>query len=101
MDTQKLITDAKARFNHNAAKAYLTDKYNSKFIVADQNGLWRADPQTITFLSVLSDEFVTLIDTFGNPVKVNRTKLLETLTTTYTSVMLSWLTETTELESKR
>jgi len=42
MDTTKLISDAKARFSHNSAKAYLNEKYNGKLLVAVQNGLWRA-----------------------------------------------------------
>ena len=49
MDTKTLISEAKARFNHNSAKAYLKDKYDSKLIIADQGGLWRADQKTISF----------------------------------------------------
>ncbi len=32
MDTEQLIIDVKARFAHNASKAYLKDKYESKLI---------------------------------------------------------------------
>jgi hypothetical protein len=51
MDTKTLIKDAKARFSHNSAKAYLKEKYNSKLIIAEQGGLWRADAQTIAILA--------------------------------------------------
>ena len=78
MDTEKLLSEAKVRFNHNAAKQYLKEKYESKLIVADQNGLWKADVQTLNFLSSSFYEEVILVDTFGNPVKVNR-KLLSQL----------------------
>jgi hypothetical protein len=101
MDTTSLISEAKARFNHNSAKAYLKDKYDSKLIVADQSGLWKADLQTITFLSIMDDNFVILIDTFNNPVQVNRDKLLVLLKETYNQVMLEWYKEWKELESKR
>jgi hypothetical protein len=102
MDTKTLITEAKARFNHNSAKAYLKDKYSSKLIVADQGGLWRADQQTISFLNSMSDNFlIVVIDTFNNPVQVNREKLLETLKDTYNTVMLEWHKEWSELEKKR
>jgi hypothetical protein len=101
MDTTTLISEAKARFNHNSAKAYLKDKYDSKLIVADQNGLWKADTQTITFLSAMDDNFVILMDTFNNPVEVNRDKLLVLLKETYNKVMLEWHKEWKELESKR
>ena len=101
MDTLSLITEAKARFNHNSAKAYLKDKYDSKFIVADQAGLWKANLETINFLNSSSDTWVILIDTFNNPVKVNRINLLEKLTDIYKNVMEEWYTEWAELEKKR
>ena len=101
MDTKTLISEAKARFNHNSAKAYLKDKYDSKFIVADQSGLWRANLETINFLNSSSDEWVILIDTFNNPVRVNRETLLEKLSTTYNSVMTDWYAEWSDLEKKR
>ena len=101
MDTNTLLTDIKARFNHNSAKAYLTEKYNAKLIVADQGGLWRADLQTISFLSSSINMYLVIIDTFGNPVKVGRQELLEVLENTYNNVMNEWFNEWQELESKR
>lgn len=102
MDTKTLISEAKARFNHNSAKDYLREKYNAKLLVAEQGGLWRADQQTISFLKEwqITDEIV-LIDTFNNPVKVDRIKLLLKLQDTYQSVMNAWHDEWKELESKR
>jgi hypothetical protein len=101
MDTKTLITEAKARFNHNSAKAYLKDKYDSKFIVADQAGLWRANLETINFLNASTDEQVILIDTFNNPVKINRPDLLQKLNDTYKNTMEEWYNEWVELEKKR
>jgi hypothetical protein len=104
MDTKTLIAEAKARFNHNSAKAYLKEKYDAKLLVADQGGLWKADQQTITFLSVMSndwDDGVILMDTFQNPVLVDRSELLSKLKKVYNNVMLEWYNEWKELESKR
>ena len=101
MDTKTLIADAKARFSHNAAKAYLKDKYDSKFIVADQGGLWRANLETINFLNAVTDEKVILIDTFDNPVEVNRQELKNKLYTAYYDTMNNWHQEWVELENKR
>ena len=102
MDTKTLIAEAKARFAHNSAKDYLREKYEAKLLVAEQGGLWKADKETIAFLKSwqTSDEIV-LIDTFNNPVKVDRTKLLLILQDTYQSVMNDWYDEWKELESKR
>lgn len=102
MDTKTLISEARARFNHNAAKAQLKDKYDGKLIIADQGGLWKATPELISFLnSITDDNFVILIDNFDNPVQVDREKLLTVLKSTYEKVMIEWYKEWKELESKR
>ena len=101
MDTKTLIKDAKARFSHNSAKAYLKEKYSSKLVIAEQGGLWKADAQTIGFLNSFSDEPLVVIDTFDNPVKVDRIELLKSLTKTYNQTMTEWNSEWKELERKR
>ncbi len=101
MDTKQLITEAKARFNHNSAKAYLKDKYESKLSVADQGGLWVVTIELISFLSTNTHPHIVLIDSYGNPVKVNRTALLTKLDNTYNTVMEQWHLEWTALEKKR
>lgn len=101
MDTKLLISEAKARFNHNSAKAYLKDKYDSKLIVADQGGLWKASPELIGFLASSTDEHVILVDTFENPVFVNRVTLHDVLYKTYNDAMQLWFAEWIELEQSR
>ena len=101
MDTTTLIQESKARFSHNSAKAYLKEKYDSLLIIADQGGLWKADVTTLNFLSSTSDEEVILIDTFNNPIKVNRATLYDKLWQTYKQVMSDYLQEWNNLENKR
>ena len=104
MDTKKLISDAKARFAHNSAKVYLKEKYESKLIVAEQGGLWKADANTISLLTALLNQFETktvLVDTLENPVEIDANALLETLSTIYKNVMTEWYAEWQELENKR
>jgi hypothetical protein len=101
MDTKTLITEAKARFNHNSAKAQLHDKYDGRFIIAEQGGLWKATPELIAFLNAVDDNFVILIDNFNNPVQVNRDQLLSVLKNTYSKVMLEWYKEWKEIEINR
>jgi archaellum biogenesis ATPase FlaH len=69
--------------------------------VADQNGLWRANLETINFLTAITDEEVIIIDTFNNPVKVIRQELLDTLNTIYKTTMEEWYNEWVELEKQR
>lgn len=101
MDTKTLITEAKARFAYKSAQHYLKEKYNAKLKLASQNGLWNADPQTITLLSSFSTKKLVLEDTFGNPVEVDRKQLLDDLKKLYTSVMKEYNQEYKELEAKR
>ena len=101
MDTKTLIQEAKARFNHNSAKAQLKDKYDGKFIIAEQGGLWKATPELIATLNAFDDNFIIMIDNFDNPVHVNRDQLLTMLKDTYHKVMLDWYKEYKELETKR
>ena len=101
MDTKTLLTEARARFNHNSAKAYLKEKYEAKLLIAEQGGLWKADQQTIAFLTSSLEDHMVLIDTFGNPVKVNRYDLATKLEQTYSIVMEEWYQEWKELETKR
>ena len=101
MDTKTLLAESKARFNHNSAKSYLKEKYSSKLLVAEQSGLWKADTQTISFLNSMDVDSIVLIDTFNNPVQVDREKLLTVLKDTYNTVMTDWYNEWKELESKR
>jgi len=104
MDTKTLLAEARARFNHNSAKAYLAEKFNAKLIVAEQGGLWKADQQTISFLSIMISDYddrVVLMDTFQNPVLVDRNELLSKLKSVYNTVMAEWYNEWKELENKR
>ena len=50
---------------------------------------------------VISDETLVVIDTFDNPVKVDRKQLLNSLTETYTNIMTEWNSEWKGLERKR
>jgi hypothetical protein len=101
MDINTLLADAKARFSHNSAKHYLREKYSSKLILADQGGLWKADKETISLLNSFDTEKVVLMDTFDNPVEVDRKELLSKLSTIYSETMKAWLKEAQELEGKR
>ena len=101
MDTAKLISDVKARFSHNSAKAYLKDKYEAKLLIAEQGGLWKATPELIGFLASSTDEHIVLIDTFENPVMVHRITLHDVLYKAYNDATQLWFSEWKELESKR
>lgn len=100
MEVKSLLADAKARFDHNSAKAYLKQKYEAKLLIASQQGLWRADTPTIALLQSLTNKEVVVIDTFGNPVKVDRVQLLTDLLKLYAEVTDAWYTEWSNVDAR-
>jgi hypothetical protein len=101
MDTKQLIKDARARFTQNSSKSYLKEKYEAKLIFASQGGLWKATPELISFLASLEQDEVILLDSYENPIKVDRLELVRSLLGTYNSVMFQWYNEVKELENVR
>lgn len=93
MDTKLLITSIRARFNHNAAKAYLKDKYDSSLIFAEQNGLWKATPELLAYLQTSTETTVILVDNYGNPLRVDRETMLSKTKKVYDTVMTEWVDE--------
>lgn len=101
MDTEQLIIESKARFAHNASKAYLNDKYKSKLIFADQGGLWTANSELFAILAVLIVEPVIILDNYNNPIQVNKNQLLNKAQQVYRSVMEEWYNEAESLKTNR
>ena len=101
MDTNKLIQDAKARFDFNTQKQELKDKYEGKLIFADQGGLFTAGPNLFATLQTITQTYVIIVDNYGNPVKVNATKLLSKAVNIYTTVMQEWLEEFNTIQEAR
>jgi hypothetical protein len=101
MDIQNLIIESKARFNHNQAKQYLKDKYQSKLTFADQGGLWVSSLSLLSQLASTNAKNLVLLDEYENPVKVDRNSLLQKANEIYVSVMNQWHDEWSILEKKR
>lgn len=101
MDTNKLIAETKARFNHYESKLYLTEKYTNKLTFAAQSGMWTASPELIGFLRSSTYEYSILRDNYNVPVRVNIIELLKSMEEVYNSTMDNWYNEYNELKSKR
>ena len=101
MDTNKLISEAKARFNHYESKLYLTEKYTNKLTFANQNGMWTASPEFIAYLRSSNNEYAILKDNYNIPVRVNIIDLLKYMDEIYNTTMEEWHKEYNELKTKR
>ena len=101
MDTKSIIAEAKAKFDHNSNKDYLKDKYNAKLLLAEQGGLWKLTPEFISMLSSYPHNKVILVDTYENPIQVDRDILLTAAVNRYDSVMTEYLQEFNQLKKNR
>jgi hypothetical protein len=101
MNIDKLIKETKAKFDHNLAKHYLKEKYQSKLIFANQGGLWKADQPLLSLLvSGASKKFI-LLDLHENPIKVDRAELFQEALDVYYEVMEEWHEEWSKLQRQR
>ena len=102
MDTDKLITHARARFDHAAAKRTLKEKYQGKLTFAYAGGMFKATPELIVFLKSCETEIeVVLLDLYDNPVKANVHALKMLAQQQYQEQMAAWLLEYNELNKNR
>jgi len=87
------IQDIKARFDHEAAKQTLHEKYESNMLFADFGGMWKAGPTLINTLNSTNTEIMYLLDEYGNPCKVPRLKFLSTVQEIWQEQMNMWFLE--------
>ena len=101
MDTENIIKQSRARFDHNQAKQILREKYEAKMLFAYNGGMWRAGPELLMTIAVCPDENSVLIDEYGNPVQINTLELELLAQQRWQEQMNGWLNEFQELSRKR
>ena len=101
MNTNDLVQQARLRFDHEAAKRVLKEKYEAKMLFAYAGGMWRAGPELINVIMACSGTEVVLLDLYENPVKVVRSELCQMATERWQEQMNAWLVEFNELNQKR
>jgi len=102
MNTDALITHARARFDHAAARRLLKEKYEAKMLFAYNGGMWRAGPELLTLLQALAvDDKVVLLDLYETPVKVDPVELQYLALGRWQEQMNAWLVEHEEISRKR
>jgi len=101
MDTNQLISHARSRFDHAAAKRVLKEKYQAKMIFAHAGGMWSAGPELLNTLMCCPGTESILLDLYGNPVKIITTELFNQAQQRWQEQMNAWLVEYEELGKKR
>ena len=101
MDTNDLIVRARARFDHEASRRVLREKYQAKMLFAHAGGMWRAGPELQTTLLTCPDAEAVLLDLYGNPIKVNTKELLAQSQQRWQELMNAWLVEHEQNQKRR
>ena len=101
MDTDKLVTHSRVRFEHAVAKRTLKEKYQAKLVFAYSGGMFQAGPELISSVQSLPDPIGIIQDLYGNPVKVNAKELIQLSQQLWQETMWHWFDEYEELNKKR
>lgn len=101
MNTDDLVTQARSRLDHAAAKRVLKEKYEAKMLFAHTGGMFKSTPEMISFLSLYNNEEIVLLDLYDNPVKVNSDMLRSEMQKRWCEQMNAWLVEFEELSQQR
>ena len=100
MDTDQLIAHSRARFEHEAARRTLREKYQAKLTFAYCGGMWQAGPELLTTLKCCTGT-VVIVDLYENPVQVNTEELYEMTLQRWQEQLNAWLTEYNQLNKNR
>lgn len=80
----------------------LREKFQDLLVFAHSGGMWRADRETIAFLSVFVDvDQITMEDIYSVPRQINPQELLQLCKEKYQYAANSWAVEYAKLSSVR
>lgn len=101
MDTNDLMAHARARFDHEAARRVIKEKYQAKMLFAHAGGMWRAGPDLQTTLLTCPGTEAVILDMYENPVKVDTRELFAISQQRWQEQMTAWLVEYEHLQRQR
>jgi len=93
MDIQNLIKHSRERFDHEAAKRILKEKYEAKMLFAYNGGMWRAGPELLTALMVCPGDEAVLLDLYDTPCPVAVSELRSIAQRRWQEQMNAWYVE--------
>jgi hypothetical protein len=99
-----LLSHSRARFNHEAARRVLKEKYEAKMLFAYRGGMWRAGPELLSALNncrIDDKAEVVLLDLYETPVKIQTQELWNQAAQRWQEQMNAWLAEFEQLSQQR
>jgi len=101
MDSNELVKQSRARFDHEAARRNLREKYQARLIFAHNGGMFRTGPELLTLLKMYPDQNIVLEDLYQNPIAVDVNELLDMASQRWQEQMNAWLMEYDQLAQQR
>jgi hypothetical protein len=102
MNTNELVTQARSRFDHAAARRVLKEKYEAKMLFAHGGGMWRAGPELHAMIFTCSRMGnVVLPDLYENPIRVDSAELMKLSQERWNEQMNAWAIEYDQLSKQR
>jgi hypothetical protein len=101
MNTENIIAHARSRFDHEAARRILKEKYQAKLTFAHNGGLWLASPELLATLSACVGPTSVLLDLYETPVRVVPNEFRDLVRSHWQEQMNAWLVEHEQLSKKR
>ncbi len=101
MDTDQILTQARARFEQAAARRLLQEKYEARMVFAYSGGMWRAGPHLQTTLLTCPDAKAVILDLYDNPVQIDTKELFAMSQQRWQEQMNAWLVEYENLNQQR
>jgi hypothetical protein len=101
MNTDNLIAHARARFDHEAARRVLKEKYQAKMLFAHAGGMWRASPELLVLLATVPPGDAVVLDLYETPVQVNPEQLRLVTMQRWQEQMTAWFVEHEQLTKQR
>lgn len=101
MDSNELVKQSRARFDHEAARRNLREKYQARLVFAYQGGMFRATPEMMVFLDLYRDQDIVVEDLYHNPVMVSATELSHLMRQRWQEQMTAWLVEYNQINQQR
>lgn len=98
---ENLSTTIKRRFDHEASRQALKEKYEAKLLFAHKGGMFRAGPELIVLLNSLTQEDPVIVDLYNSPVTVNKLELLEEAIQRWQEQLNAWQVELADLSRER
>ena len=101
MGINDIETEIRQATDYQRNKQLLREQVQTDLLFSHSDGLFRASPELISFLSVWDQDELFLEDEYHNPVRCNRHDMLDQCRRHYQKILNHWHSEHEQLQKIR